>query len=194
MVFTSELKTPCASTAVDGAARGIILGLVWGAVFPQASMEAMILSHEPTPPPLPPPKSFVEGAFRGIVILSIKCYKNYVHSCQVILFCFVLFCLQSKFKTKTPAGKSMIVCAGGFGMFLAIFSGITCACEQIRNKKDPANAFMGGVSAGAVVSLKSARSPQVIMTSALGTGALTGVVSFIHGGAFGGGSSSSFWK
>jgi hypothetical protein len=29
----NDLKTPCDSMAADGAARGIILGLVWGAVF-----------------------------------------------------------------------------------------------------------------------------------------------------------------
>jgi len=28
-----ELTTPCMSTAVDGAARGILLGIAWGAVF-----------------------------------------------------------------------------------------------------------------------------------------------------------------
>ena len=29
----NELSTPCMSTAVDGAARGVLIGIAWGAVF-----------------------------------------------------------------------------------------------------------------------------------------------------------------
>mmetsp|Transcript_12940 Transcript_12940/g.15461 ORF Transcript_12940/g.15461 Transcript_12940/m.15461 type:complete len:152 (+) Transcript_12940:75-530(+) len=147
----SEPTTPCSSMAVDGIARGILLGLAWGAVFHSSTDSLMMFDATTAPPPLPPTKSFSEKIIR--------------------------------------VSRSMAYSSGGFALFLGTFSGVSCSCEMLRGKKDSLNAFIGGASAGTVLSLKS-KAPQIIIKSAIGTGILTGIISQIQGGNIFGGSSN----
>lgn len=68
--------------------------------------------------------------------------------------------------------------AGAFGLFLGVYNGITCLSENFRGKKDLNNHLVGGMVAGGLSALGS-RSPRTILTTALGTGMITGFVAAV---------------
>jgi hypothetical protein len=118
---------PCASRAVDGAIRGAMVGLVWGAVF--ETYDA-----------------------RGV----------------------------SFWKKIGRVGGSMLVNGFGFAAFLGTFSGVSCGCERIRERKDFLNPVVGGMAAGALIGIRSRNMQQIALTS-IGTGMLTGFIFFVRG-------------
>jgi hypothetical protein len=75
---------------------------------------------------------------------------------------------------------SMLLNGVGFAAFLGTFSGVSCACERMRQKKDVLNPLVGGMAAGALIGIRSRNIQQIAMTS-VGTGMLTGLIFFIRG-------------
>mmetsp|Transcript_49350 Transcript_49350/g.99363 ORF Transcript_49350/g.99363 Transcript_49350/m.99363 type:complete len:152 (+) Transcript_49350:128-583(+) len=64
-----DLRTPCSSTAVDGAARGVLLGLCWGVVF-EVSPLVMVVHGDATSPPPPAPPSLAVSPVRRLFTVA----------------------------------------------------------------------------------------------------------------------------
>ena len=154
------------SAAVDGAARGVLLGVAWGAVFdvaplgfgtnPASQLDASL-------PDTAKPSSCGGGAPRPVAVQ------------------------RSVFAVAKSMGRSSL----GFAGFLGVYNGVTCSFETMRGgQKDMLNSFAGGFAAGACAGLSS-RNPRTIMISAMGTGCFTAGVTLLTGAhGFQGGKSS----
>jgi len=153
------------SAAVDGAARGVLLGVAWGAVFdvaplgfgtnPASQLDASLSDIG---------KSSSSGAPRPPVAVQ-----------------------RSAFAVVKSMGRSSL----GFAGFLGVYNGVTCSFEAMRGgQKDMINSFAGGFAAGACAGLSS-RNSRTIMISAMGTGCITAGVTLLTGAhGFQGGNSS----
>lgn len=171
------------STAVDGAARGVLLGIAWGAVFDVAPLgfgagAGFPLGAEPAGArttaaagPRPRLASVPDAAkpSAGGAPLPPAALR------------------RGAFAVATSMGRSSL----GFAGFLGVYNGVTCSAEALRGgQKDMFNSFAGGLAAGACAGLSS-RNPRTILVSALGTGCITaGVTLFTGGSGFQGGKSS----
>lgn len=71
--------------------------------------------------------------------------------------------------------------SGSFSLFLAIYSGMQCCSETLRDKKDWKNHFVGGFSAGLCSGLQVRSLPHVLGT-ALAVGCIASVAQLNQGG------------
>jgi len=72
--------------------------------------------------------------------------------------------------------------AMGFAVFLGVYNGVSCSVERLRGgAKDFFNPLCGGCAAGAMAGLGS-RNSRTVLYSALGTGAITSLVTVLTGG------------
>jgi hypothetical protein len=167
------------STAVDGAARGVLLGIAWGAVFDAAPLGYSVgaeptggRSSTATPTAGPRPKLVVPQAQLKPTSAGMP--------------------LPSAARRGAVAvASSMVRSSIGFAGFLGVYNGVTCSMETLRGgRKDLVNSLVGGFAAGACAGLSSGN-PRTVLVSAMGTGCITaGVTLFTGGTGFQGGKSS----
>lgn len=139
--------------AIDGAARGVIMGVAWGMCF-DAGPQIMLQSERAASP---------EVIGRGPLTTAASKILGQ-HGAEAF-----------SFRANIIARSAL-----SFGGFLFVYNGISCQFEHMRNSKDAFNNFAGGAAAGALFSIPS-KSPRLIATTAGMTGLMTGAVSFMFG-------------
>ena len=163
------------STVVEGAARGVLLGIAWGAVFDVAPLgfgagAGHVLGAEPAGAS-PRVASLLDAAkpSAGGAPLPPAAMR------------------RDAFAVAKSMGRSSL----GFAGFIGVYNGVTCGAESLRGgQKDMFNSFAGGLAAGACAGLSSLN-PRTILASAIGTGCITAGITLLTGGSgFQGGNSS----
>ena len=102
----------CGSKAVDGAARGVIIGFAWGAVFdtfavtgsPRAASSAFL------------PSPYGTGTQTRAFPLAATAAR----------------CGRAIALAASSMGRSAL----GFSLFLGVYNGVNCNCEALRGKHD----------------------------------------------------------
>ena len=118
--FFSMPSSLCGSKGADGAARGVIIGIAWGAIFDSFASARRTDS--------------VAGARRWATLQQPFLAKR-----RPAFLRNVAASLASSATAASTVGASMARSAIGFGLFLGIYNVINCSCEVFRGRHDFVN-------------------------------------------------------